>query len=48
LLLAACEQASHELKQADAELDGLGEDLQNLGSRLHDLLGQDPRKTSTA
>jgi hypothetical protein len=48
LLLAACEQATHELKKTDVELDGLVVDLESLSSRLHDLLGQDPRKTSTA
>jgi hypothetical protein len=47
-MLASCEQASHELKHADVELDGLGDELESLSSRLHDLLGRDPRKTSTA
>jgi hypothetical protein len=46
LLLAACEQATDELKHADVELDGLGDDLESLRSRLHDLLGQEPWKTS--
>jgi hypothetical protein len=39
LLLAACEQTTHELKQADVAVDGLGDDLETLSSRLHDLLG---------
>jgi hypothetical protein len=46
LLLAACEQATLELRHADAEVDGLGEDLESLSSRLRDLL-QDLRTTST-
>jgi hypothetical protein len=48
LLLAACEQTTHELKHSDVELDGLGSDLESLSSRLHDLLGQNPRKTPAA
>ena len=48
LLLAACEQTTHELKHSYVELDGLGDDLERLGSRLHDVLGQNPWKTLTA
>jgi hypothetical protein len=47
LLLAACDQATHELKHADVELDGLGDDLETLSVRLRDWLGQDPWKTPT-
>jgi hypothetical protein len=47
LLLAACERATQELKQTEVELDGLGGDLESLSSRLHELLGRDPRKTPT-
>lgn len=46
LLLAACEQAGQELRHADVELDGLGDDLEKLSGRLRDLLGRDPRPTS--
>jgi hypothetical protein len=45
LLLAACEQTANELKQADAEVDGLGGDLETLIVRLRDLLDQDRWKT---
>jgi hypothetical protein len=48
LLLAACEQTTHELKHSDVELDGLGDDLHALSSRLHDLLRQDRWETPTA
>jgi hypothetical protein len=48
LLLASCEQTANELKQADVELDGLGDDLERLSLRLRDVLGQDPWKTSPA
>ena len=48
LLLAACEQTTHELRHSDVELDGLSDDLESLRSRLHDVLGQDPWKTLTA
>jgi cytochrome P450 len=41
LLLAACEQTTRELKRTDAKADGLGEELETLSARLHDLLGQD-------
>jgi hypothetical protein len=47
LLLAACEQTTRELKRADVELDGLGDDLQALSARLHVLLGQDRWETPT-
>jgi hypothetical protein len=39
-LLAACDQAAHELGQADVPIDGLGAELETLGARLRDLLGQ--------
>jgi hypothetical protein len=45
LLLAACEQTTHELKHADVELDGPGDDLKR--ARLHVLLGQDRWETPT-
>jgi hypothetical protein len=48
LLLAACEQTTHELKHADVELDGLGDDLETLSARLHDLLGRDRWERATA
>jgi hypothetical protein len=47
LLVAACEQMSHELRQADTRVDGLGEDLEPLSSRLRDLLDEDRWKTPT-
>jgi hypothetical protein len=40
LLFAACEQTA--TKQADVELEGLGDDLEKLSGRLRDVLGQDP------
>jgi hypothetical protein len=36
------------LKQADLAVDGLGEDLEALSSRLRDLLDQDRWKTPTS
>ena len=47
LLLAACDQTTNELKQADVVVDGLGEDLEALSSRLRELLDQDRWKTPT-
>lgn len=38
LLVGACEQAAHELEQADAQFEGLAEDLEALSARLRDLL----------
>lgn len=40
LLLAACEQANHELDQAAVPLDGLGQQVEALGVRLRDVLEQ--------
>ena len=38
LLLAACEQAIHELDQADMAVNGLGAELETLSGRLRDVL----------
>jgi hypothetical protein len=47
LLLAACEQARHELDQADVVADGLREDLNTLSVRLQDVLVEERRKSAT-
>lgn len=39
-----CDQAAHELGQADVPIDGLGAELEALSSRLRDVLGQDRLK----
>lgn len=38
LLLAACEQATEELQQADLAVEGLGAEIRTLSTRLRDLL----------
>ena len=47
LLLAACEQTTYELNQAEVGLGGLGAELQGLSIRLHDVLGQDRWRSAT-
>jgi len=47
LLLAACEQASHELDQAGVVADGLREELNTLSVRLQDVLVRERRKSAT-
>ena len=47
LLLAACEQARHELDQADVVADGLREDLNTLSVRLQDVLVEERLKSET-
>ena len=47
LLLAACQQARHELDQADVVADGLREDLNTLSVRLQDVVVQERRKSAT-
>jgi hypothetical protein len=47
LLLAACQQARHELDQADVVADGLREELNTLSVRLQDVLVQERRKSAT-
>jgi hypothetical protein len=46
LLLAACQQARHELDQADVVADGLREELNTLSIRLQDVLVQERRKSA--
>jgi hypothetical protein len=46
LLLAACEQARHELDQADVVADGLREELNTLSVRLQDVLVQERGKSA--
>jgi hypothetical protein len=38
LLLAACDQAAHELERADVAVDGLAGELEALSARLRDSL----------
>ena len=38
LLLAACDQASDELAQADTAADGLAAEIRSLSARLNDVL----------
>lgn len=38
LLLAACDQASEELAQADAAADGLASEIRSLSARLNEVL----------
>jgi hypothetical protein len=47
LLLAACEQARHELDQAGVVADGLREELNTLSVRLQDVLVEERRKPAT-
>jgi hypothetical protein len=40
--LAACEQASQELDQADPGFDGLDVEIHTLGAQLRDVVNQNP------